>query len=232
MRTRVADWLTSHPVTGAVLLTVAWHAVLFAAAELLPSLGGWPDLTATVINLITAAVTLAFIAWLRWWRQSALPWRGPDRSWLYLIPVLLIVLSYAAPGLQGALASLAGLSLAIGVTEEALSRGLVQHVLSGLGPVRAAAWVGVVFGLGHALSAAWFGHAWDDTLAQVITAGSLGFCFAALRWHVRTIWPLAFLHGLNDFTQFASPGAAPCGRRSSSSSSSSGTASGFFAVLL
>jgi hypothetical protein len=69
--------------------------------------------------------------------------------------------------------------------------------------------VGVLFGLGHALSALWFNRPWDDSLVQVISTTAFGFGYAALRWHLATIWPLAFLHAMDDFFQLRSPGGAP-----------------------
>ncbi|OMQ09278.1 hypothetical protein A7K94_0222065, partial [Modestobacter sp. VKM Ac-2676] len=123
---------------------------------------------------------------------------------------------FAVSGLAGsaaALTSLAVMTLSIGLSEEVLSRGLVQRVLAGLGPAAAAVWVGVFFGLGHAMSGFWFGRPWGDVLYVVVAAGCYGFCLAALRWHLGTVWPLVLLHALTDFTQLASPGNLPFGVR-------------------
>jgi hypothetical protein len=59
------------------------------------------------------------------------------------------------------------------------------------------------------LSAAVFGRPLDDTIAQVISATAFGTAFAALRLHIGVVWPLALLHGLGNWTQVNSPGAAP-----------------------
>ncbi|MEV4754277.1 CPBP family intramembrane glutamic endopeptidase [Micromonospora sp. NPDC049559] len=214
MRRRIDRWAHRSPIWTAVGLTVAWHVLLFALAELVGGLSAswFPDLGPALVNAGTAVGTLAFVAWMGWWRGSALAWRRPDRSWWWCLPILVLVTSYAVPGLAGSVTvftSTALTMLAVGVAEESVSRGAIQYVLRQLGPMRAAVWVGVLFGLGHALSAFWFGRAWDDTVVQVVSTSAFGFGFAALRWQLRTIWPLVVLHALDDLLQLRSPDAAP-----------------------
>jgi uncharacterized protein len=116
------------------------------------------------------------------------PWlrlRRPRRP-LLLVPVPAVALSYAAPGIAGSPAVLlsgAVLFLAVGVSEELLSRGVVQEVLAPLAPRAHVVWVGVLFGLGHVLSAIAFGRPVDDTVAQVVSTTAFGAGFAALRLH-------------------------------------------------
>jgi hypothetical protein len=125
--------------------------------------------------------------------------------------VLAVVLSYGVPGIVGSprvLLSSATLFLAVGVSEELLSRGVVQEVLAPLSPRARVVWVGVLFGLGHVLSAVAFGRAVDDTVAQVVSTTAFGAGFAALRLHTGVLWPLVLLHGLDDWVQVNSPGVA------------------------
>jgi membrane protease YdiL (CAAX protease family) len=75
-------------------------------------------------------------------------------------------------------------------------------------------WAGVlatalVFGLWHIGNGLFFGKTWDETWWQVLSATTFGVCFAGARLMIESVWALAFLHGLGDWTQFLSPGAAP-----------------------
>ena len=206
------------PILCAVLLTLAWYVVLFGLAEAIAS---WqphwfPDLGYTLINLSAAAVPIGLILWLGWTRSAGLIWRRPDRSWWLVTPLVLEAVSYSLDGVVGTtreLLSAAVLYIALGISEEALSRGLVQRVLAVLGPVRAAVGVALLFGAGHTLSGLWFSQPMGDTIFITINAAAFGFACAALRWHLRTIWPLVGVHALGDFLQILSPGNLPFGVR-------------------
>jgi membrane protease YdiL (CAAX protease family) len=210
--------IVGRPILSAVLLTLAWYVVLFALAETIASLQPhwFPDLGYTLVNLGAAAVPIGLLLWLGWARSAGVVWRRPDRSWWLLTPLVLEALSYSLDGVVGTpreLLSAAVLYTALGISEEALSRGLVQRVLAVLGPVRAAVGVALLFGAGHTLSGLWFSHPMGDTIFLSINAASFGFAFAALRWHLRTIWPLVGVHALGDFLQILSPGNLPFGVR-------------------
>jgi hypothetical protein len=210
--------IAGRPILSAVLLTLAWYVVLFALAEAIASLQPhwFPDLGYTLINLGAAAVPIGLILWLGWTRSAGLVWRRPDRSWWLLTPLVVEAASYSLGGVvcsARVLLSAAVLYIALGISEEALSRGLVQRVLAVLGPVRAAVGVGVLFGLGHTLSGLWFEKDMADTIFLTFNAGAFGFVCAALRWHLRTIWPLVAVHALGDFLQILSPGNLPFGVR-------------------
>ena len=216
MRRRVLDLAARRPLTLAAALTLLWHVLLFAVEDLLPPLApDWfPDLGAAVVNVLLAVLTVLLVVWLRWQREAALGWRWPDRSWWLLTPLLAEGLVHLEAGLTGSatvLVSAALTMLAVGLAEESLSRGLVQRVLTPLGRTPAAIWVGVLFGLGHLLSGLWFGRPLDFVAWQVLNTACFGFCLAAVRWHVGTIWPLVFLHALVDFTSINSPGSLPDG---------------------
>lgn len=215
---RARAMIARRPILTAVLLTLAWHAVQFALADAIASLQPhwFPDLGYTLINLGSAAVPIGLILWLGWTRSAGLIWRRPDRSWWLVTPLVLEALSYSIPGVVGSareLLSAAVLYTALGISEESISRGLVQRVLAVFGPVRAAVGVALLFGAGHTLSGLWFSHPMGDTIFISINAAAFGFGCAALRWHLRTIWPLVAVHALGDFLQILSPGNLPFGVR-------------------
>ena len=214
MRRRLLQLADRRPLTLALAATLVWHALLFAVDDLLPPLApDWfPDLGAAVVNLVLAGLIVGLICWLRWQRETALVWRRPDRSWWLLTPLLAEALVHLTGGLSGSatmLLSSAITMLTVGLAEETLSRGLVQRLLSPRGPAVAAVWVGLLFGFGHLLSGLWFERPLDDVAFQVVNTAAYGFCLAALRWHVGTLWPLVVLHALVDVTSINSPGALP-----------------------
>ncbi len=204
--------MPSSPLVRAAALTLLWHLLLFAAAFGLPLLGvrlpggAWPAVVSLVAALVPVVVLLRTRGRTPWLRR-VLP-RRP----VLLLPVVLVSASYLAPGIEGsgpALAATAAVMPAVALSEELLSRGVVQDALAPLGAGRQVLWVGLLFGLGHALSGAVFGRPLDDTLAQVVSTAAFGAGFAALRLHIGTIWPLVVLHAAYNWCQVASPGAAP-----------------------
>lgn len=202
------------PVAFGVTLVVIWWAVLLLFASVLPSLSPpwFPDLRSTLVNLGALLVPLAVVVAFGWWRQAGLALPRPDRSWLRLLPLLFFALSFAAGGLSGSPAqfvSSAVLFLALGLNEELLYRGVIQHATSYLGAVRCVVWVAVLFGLQHAGTGMFFGHSLYDTGTMMISSTASGAAYAAVRLRLATIWPLAFLHGLENFCNIRSPGDAP-----------------------
>jgi hypothetical protein len=193
------------PLTAAVAVTLAWHAALFAAGE---ELNGWQS------NLVAASVPLAIVVARGWWREAAVAPLAPRRSWWVLAPVLALTSVYLVNPVVGSAAAwreTSALVLCVGISEELYARGVVQHLLEPLGRARAVLWTGVLFGLGHALSGAWFGRAFDDTVVQVVETMAFGACFAALRFEIRTLWPLVLLHALDDLLQLRTAGALAFG---------------------
>ena len=67
-----------------------------------------------------------------------------------------------------------------------------------------------MFGVGATVGTGiFFGHSLYDTGAMLISATSSGAAYAAVRLRIGTIWPLALLHGLENFCNTRSPGDAP-----------------------
>jgi hypothetical protein len=66
-----------------------------------------------------------------------------------------------------------------------------------------------LFGLQHAGTGIFFGHSPYDTVAMMVSSTASGAAYAAVMLRIGTIWPLAFLHGLENFCNTRSPGDAP-----------------------
>lgn len=193
---------------GVIEVTVLWHAVLIGVAEGLPPLApGWfPDLGAAVVNLVCTAV---FLVLARVWRLDV---TGRGRRWPLLVPLVLVAVSYGLAGIAGTTGQLVGsaVSLAlVGVNEELYSRGVSLEIARPLGDRWAAVLVAVMFGVGHVQNYLLFGKPLDDTVFQVVTAATYGFCLAGVRLRTTALWPLMAVHALDDWTQINSPGAAP-----------------------
>ncbi|MGW3951243.1 CPBP family intramembrane glutamic endopeptidase [Streptomyces sp. NPDC004752] len=204
-----------HPLWGALELTVAWHTVLLLTAKvLLPPLApAWfPALGPTVVNMVCCA-GVVFVMWRwGWLRASGTATWGRARRWWLAAPLLFIACSYTVAGLDGSTTVVtSGLVslLWVGVNEEIYSRGLVQQTLAPMGAARASLLVGLLFGSGHIQNYFFFDAPLDNTLWQMLSAGLFGFTCAALRYAIGSVWPMVVVHGLDDFFQIRSPGAAP-----------------------
>jgi CAAX protease family protein len=115
-------------------------------------------------------------------------------------------------GLSGSSAQFFGsavLLLALGLNEELLFRGVIQHATNTLGAVRSVVWVGLLFGLQHAGTRIFFGASLYEVGSMVISSSASRAAYAAVRLRIGTIWPLAFLHGLANFCNTRSAKDAP-----------------------
>jgi membrane protease YdiL (CAAX protease family) len=211
---RLSDLALGRPVAFGIALVFIWWAITLLLATALPHLSPrwFPDLRSTLVNLGALLVPLGVVVGFGWWRQAGLTLPRPERSWWSLLPLLAFALSLAAGGLSGSPAqffSSAVLFLALGLNEELLYRGVIQHATNTLGAVRSVIWVALLFGIQHAGTGIFFGHSLYDTGAMMISATASGAAYAAVRLQIGTILPLAFLHGLENFCNTRSPGDAP-----------------------
>jgi len=180
-----------------LLLTLLWHATLVALATVIPAATSeaGDDLRAAGINLLTALVPMAVLARLSAWRSAGLTSRL-RRPW-WLLPLAAVAVVPAVTGVAGTatlVVTTVVLQLCLGLNEETMSRGVVQTLTAHLGSWRCAGWVGLLFGIGHAFNAVFFGISWFEAGGQVLTATVGGFAFAAVRFHVLSLWPFVLLH--------------------------------------
>lgn len=213
-------WTHRHPAYFGGGVMTLWILVTYGFGSLdLPILqpGWFPHLGVVITNLLGAAAVL-----LVGWRcgvlgRSALR-SGATRRWVWITPLVAVDVSYLllgrgeVPGLTGSVgylvSSAAGMA-AVGASEELAGRGVG---LAAANPDRALPTVLVVsavFGIGHLGNYLLYSADLQDTLWQILTAAVSGLCWSAGRLWLGSIWPLAFVHGLSDWTQLNSPGAAP-----------------------
>jgi len=148
-------------------------------------------------------VTVALVAWARWWRQTGLvgPWR---RRWWVLLPVglLAVQLLFDLPGLlvrgdPTQLPLVLPLVALVGFCEETLTRGVMLYSLSRFGPLAAGLVTAAIFGVLHALGFL-SGLPVSFLVVQMITAALLGLLFAGLRLRMISLWPLIAAHAVFD----------------------------------
>jgi hypothetical protein len=186
--------------------------VLFAKVILPPLAPSWfPDLGVTVVNAV--CFTGVWVVLRRWGqlRVSGVAALGGLRRWWLVLPMLAVACSYPCqasrdvrPLLVSGLVSL----LWVSINEEVYSRGLVQQVLTPLGPMRPRS---ASVSCRHrplpelpVLRRPVGRHPVADAVRRPVRLHLRG-----LRYAIGSVWPMAAVHGLDDFFQIRSPGAAP-----------------------
>jgi membrane protease YdiL (CAAX protease family) len=150
------------------------------------------------------AATFAFASDNR--RAAGLCTPAPLKSvglvWLPLLYAALIVLGALADELtipRATLLVLAVNMLAVGLSEELMFRGVLLSGFLDRYTVRQAVFAtSAIFGLVHALNAFTTGDV-PDALWQSGGAFLQGVGYAAIRLRIRSVWPMAVVHGLWDF---------------------------------
>lgn len=198
LRRALALWL------AAVLLVAAGGALTLV---LVPDLG--PTLRALLVTEVLFAAVL--VARARWWTREQVgltrPVIRPHRTVLAVLAVVAVsplVAGVRAPA-DGLLVLVVGYALT-GFTEELLWRGMVQHELTPLGPVRAVLVTAALFGASH-LANVFFRDSVGLVLAQAWGAFCFGIAYGAARRRIGSIVPLMVLHAVIDLA--AAVGALP-----------------------
>jgi membrane protease YdiL (CAAX protease family) len=204
------------PSPGVGVAIFVGYAVLFTLAFLASGVDydEVADTTSNVIRAIVipvwigAAVLLGLTAFLGWWRPV---FRDDERSprWTLLIPAFLALgivagLATADWGARDAsfIAWLLVGTIAVGIAEETLTRGLVLTAMrGGMGEVGAWFWSSLLFGLLHGANIV-LGQDVGPTLQQIVFAFVFGSVLYAARRSTGTLLVPIALHALWDFTTF------------------------------
>jgi len=175
----------------------------------------WSVITQAIIGRVGICIfAIVMLSTLGWWGESGfvLP-----KSWRILLPYLplflLIIVSKISEinslGIHVADFNfiLIGLFVYVagGFMEEAIFRGLVLRTLLPQGLVRAAILSSLIFAVVHLLNLAG-GANLAATLLQVVVAFLMGLAFVAPLAVTRNIWPLVFIHALNNFVGYLAVG--------------------------
>lgn len=200
--------IRSRPITSAISLEVLAIAITIGGAlvlaAVLPDLPGYSVVAPSqslVLVILLAALVLALVAGLRWWRSTGFTrpseWRDLRLYWL---PVVLLFAPFVA-GIRFPSLAVAGMLLlgyiATAVFEETLWRGVMLTVLRPLGIWPAVLLSSLLFGLGHLGNSSLRGFS-VMILAQAFGAAVQGVGLAAVRLRTNTIWPLIAIHAVHD----------------------------------
>jgi len=166
-------------------------------------------------ELVTSTVLVLFLTLLGWWKKIGFC-SVKKGGWKFILPILLLALLFlnlawvfdqsgkwlmGFESLQQVL-FLIGVLLLLGFVEEGIFRGVLFYGLSTqFTPLMTVVLTAVIFGLFHFVNL-FTGAAFDQTLFQVIHAGTMGFLYASLRLRLGAIWPLMLMHALWDFSLY------------------------------
>lgn len=154
------------------------------------------------VSLLTS-ISLVILARTGWWREVGLTTPVAGRQWLpFWLPAAWLGASIAVAGFEGT--DLATglkhllLALLVGYVEEVYFRGIMLRALQAKGLGWAIGLPTFLFGITHLLNALG-GRDPISTLVQVGYALGIGLFFAAVRVRMRAVWPVALVHGLNNW---------------------------------
>ena len=208
------------PVVAALLMCVLWSVLqqlIAFVVNLLLSLviSGYNDMSGPVGLVVSIAVMMAVYKW--WFRpefEGMLKGDLPKGFLLGLFELGFVILSFLLSALTGyqinpkpLSAQILFVSLAAGMTEELIFRGVVVSTLmrqwKDQNKFRTAALVsGIIFGLIHALNV-FAGADPLGTLFQVISAIGIGVFFSAVYLRTGSIVPCMFYHTVHDILAIA-----------------------------
>lgn len=206
----MGGFATRKPLLFVTLVMLILQATVLAAL-FVSQVFGVPllalDLPVLLLNAVVAATLLSRLGW---WRAAGF---NAPRAWrnlhLLIVPAALLLgptllLQPQLPPLER-VAVLVVITLLIGFQEEAIFRGVLLRALAPRGIIQAVLISAFLFGVIHANSLL-VGRAPLFVVAQIVASflGAIGL--AALWYRLNTIWPLVFLHALNDFLQFTATG--------------------------
>ena len=195
------NFITRHPVLFAIVMTLV-NLGLGLLAFLLSKLFGFPEpVTIIVALLFSTALPLAFIWWLHWWEDAGFVGATQNAQvlWFPLVIMVLPILVFGAAELEVGMVRLFVVALFLtGLSEEAMSRGLLLRTLLPLGKWYAVLVTAVLFGLGHITQFLFLGLPLTDNLLQIADTIAFGIFFAAVRLRIGSIWPLIIIHMFED----------------------------------
>ena len=177
------------------------------------ALGASQDTLIMIILVVAALIPLGLIWRLGWWEDTGFFGAIQNPSAL-LVPFLIIPVPIL---LFGTVENTASVTLywliavfLTGLSEDALSRGLLMRVFLPHGKWQAVLYPALLFGLSHISNLFGSGMALTANLFQIINATMTHILVAAVRLRINNIWPLIIMHTFFDlFFVLAGVSAGP-----------------------
>ncbi len=207
------NFITRHPVWFAIVFSLA-ELVVGILAFIIGSLLGLPEPVLVIMALLFSTVLpLGFIWWLHWWKDTGFVTTAQNLQvlWFPLVIMVLPLIIFGTIELEVGLVRYYLLILFLtGLSEEAVSRGLLLRTLLPLGKWHAVLIPATLFGLGHITQFLFLGMPLTENLLQIAFNIPFGILYAALRLRTGSIWPLIIIHMFVDMS-YVVGGAADIG---------------------
>ena len=189
---------TRSPVRFAILVTLALFVVDGALALVVPRFFDDERVLQVSQDIGQYALAIGLLTSLGWWRRAGFTKLPDARSLLVVLPLLIIPAIQLLAFDLGThdtvmIVVIIEAAIAAGFTEEALFRGVILRALEPIGLFAAAVLSSVLFGVVHLVNLV-AGADLLLTVDQVVSAGALGFAFAAVVLVTGRIWPVIVIH--------------------------------------
>jgi membrane protease YdiL (CAAX protease family) len=202
-RKPLRSFAAKQPVLFSVVTTLAYILVLLVFLTIFEVARARPLLSSAIVHVFACGLVIVLISYMRWWRDCGFTRPVSDRTFVAYLPwLLLLMLISAGPKSAGVpfrtVAIFAFLTLAVGLAEEGVFRGVVLRALLPRGTWFAVILSSVLFGLGHMIHTL-IGASVGPTVVEVIFAMLIGVGLAGARLYGGQILPAVVIHAVIDF---------------------------------
>jgi len=204
------NFANRYPILFTCLSMLALILVQYIWLFLIPGLS---DPVRNISSKITECILAIFLlGTLSWWQEAGFVPHWHWRDFVPALPLLflpLLMVIFQLNKLQFSniplLFFFAALAAMTGFAEETIFRGIAVHALQSKGFLRAALFSSLIFGLLHFVNLLQ-GANLLATIGQVIFAILIGIAFAGPLIYTGSIWPIIFIHAIQDFIAFWTTG--------------------------
>jgi membrane protease YdiL (CAAX protease family) len=196
------NFIMQRPFWFALIITIV-ITLLGLLSFVLGQLLGLPEiLLAFAPLLISTIIPLGFIWWLGWWKDTGFV---STTSHVYVLAMVVIIdlilplIFFGTIEVETRVVVFFLLAFFLtGLSEEALSRGLLSRLFLAKGKWQAVIIPALLFGLGHITHFLSGEYTPVQSVVQISNAFIGGLLYGAVRLRVNNIWPLIILHTFHD----------------------------------